>query len=228
MIDTFIYLILLCSWKVGSITKNTNTRLHETLKYTPTIFSKWISKPRRQRHKKCHKTNHGARKFSQNLRASKKLCYNERNYKSERHSRQHTFAYCKSQNKNTSTNNPNQGLEIQGRNKEEIKLPTPCRHNQMICTIHRCQNANRQEPTNINQPSLAYNELDLCNDYISKKEPKYNDCFCINFPCHCVIGNFFRYQSAQQCGFMERSSTTNQEIKEYRPTQIETKETNKQ
>ena len=51
----------------------------------PNILSKWISKPLHRRHKKCHKTSHGAEKFFQKLRSCKKLCYNKRNCKSGRH-----------------------------------------------------------------------------------------------------------------------------------------------
>ena len=92
----------------------------------------------------------------------------------------------KSQNKNTSTDNPNLGLVVKGRNKGETKFSTPCRRNRIICAIHHCQNANCQEPTNISQHFLAYNKPDLCNGYKSK-EPDYDDRFCINFPCHCVL-----------------------------------------
>ena len=71
MIDIFIYLMLLCSWKNGSIVRNTITNLHEMLTHGPNILSEWISKPRPQRHKNHHKTSHGARKFSQSLCESK-------------------------------------------------------------------------------------------------------------------------------------------------------------
>ena len=126
-------------------------------------------------------------KFSQNLCASKKLWYNERNCKLGRHSQQHTFVHRKSQNKNTSTYIPNLGLEVKGRNKGETKLFSPCRRDRMLCALHHRQNNNFQEPTNISQPFLCYNEPDLCNDYIFKK-PGYGDRFCISFPCHCILG----------------------------------------
>ena len=58
----------------------------------------------------------------------------------------------------------------------------------MLCVIHRCQNVYCQKPTYISQPFLLYNERDLCNDYISKGIGN-NDRFCINFPCHCVLGH---------------------------------------
>ena len=135
----------------------------------------------------------------------------------------------KSWHKTITANMPNLGMEVKGRHKGEIKFPSPCRRNQMLCAIHRCQNANRQEHTKISQPFLPYDEPDLCNDYISK-ELGYNDRFCINFPCHCVLWTrSFGYQSTCQCcqcGLKEGSCTTNQETKECRPTQIETGENN--
>ena len=36
------------------------------------------------------------------------------------------------------------------------------------------------------QPFLSYGEPDLCHDY-KLKDPGYIDCFCINFPSHCVL-----------------------------------------
>ena len=172
----------------GSIARKTITSLHETLTYAPSILSKWISKPRRQRHKKQHKTSHGGGKFSQNLHASKNSWYNGCNCKSGRHSRQHTFMHRKSRNKNTSTDNTNLGLKVRGRNKGETKSPSPRRRNQMLHAIYCCQNTNCQEHNNISQPFLPYVEPDLCNNYISKELGNY-DCFCINFPCHCVLGH---------------------------------------
>ena len=94
----------------------------------------------------------------------------------------------KLQNKNASTNMPNLGLEVNDRNKGETKLPSCRRCDRMLHTIHCRQNTNCQEATNISQPSLPYNEPNLCNDYIFKALG-YNDRFCINFPCHCVLGH---------------------------------------
>ena len=153
--------MLLCSCKVSSIARNAITSLHETLTHTPNILSEQISKLRRSRHKKHHKTSHGDEKFFQNLRASKMQLYQERNCKSGRHSQYHTFLHNKSQNKNTSTNIPNLGLEIRGRKQGETKFPSSRRRDQMRCDIHHCQNNNRQERTNISQPCLPYNEPDL-------------------------------------------------------------------
>ena len=116
------------------------------------LLHKWISKSRLQQHKNHSKTSHGVGKFAQNLHASKRLWYNERNCKSVRHSQRHTLMHCKSQNRTTTTNMPNLRLEIKARTKEYIKLPSPCRHNQMICAINHYQDINRQEPTDVKQP----------------------------------------------------------------------------
>ena len=79
---------------------------------------------------------------------------------------------------------PNLGLEVKGRNKVETKFSSL--RDQILCAIHYCQNTNCQEPTNISQSFLPYDEPDLCNDYISK-ELGYTERFCINFSCHCVL-----------------------------------------
>ena len=82
------------------------------------------------------------------------------------------------------TDNSALGLKVKGRNKGGTKSPPPCRHDLMLCAIHRCQNHQGNDDTS--QPFLSYNEHDLCNDYISK-DPANNDHFCINFSCHCVL-----------------------------------------
>ena len=78
-------------------------------------------------------------------------------------------------------------LEVKARNRRDIKLPSPCRHNSMICVINCCQNVSCQELTDVKKPFLSYDDPDLCNDYILK-DWNYIDCFCINFLCHCVLG----------------------------------------
>ena len=113
-------------------------------------------------------TSSDAGRFSQNLCACKKLRYNERNCKSGRHNRQHTFMHHKSRHKTTSTNIPYTGLKVKGRNKGKTKLPSPCRQNQMICAINLRQDATRHEFTKMKPPFLPFDELDLCNDYMLK------------------------------------------------------------
>ena len=120
MINKFLYLILFCTCKVGSIARNTITTLHETLTYAPNILSDWINKQHQQRHKKRHKTSHGGWKFSQNLHASNNLWYNERNCISGRYSQQHIFVLYKSQSKRTWTDNSDLKLKIIGKRKEKL------------------------------------------------------------------------------------------------------------
>ena len=115
------------------------------------LVPKWISKPRLQQHKNHGKTSHGAGKFPQNLRASKKSRYNEQTCKSGRHNQQHTFMQYKSKNRTTTTNMPNLEFEVMARNKGEIKLPPSCRHNRIIRAINHCQDASREEPTDVKQ-----------------------------------------------------------------------------
>ena len=43
-------------------------------------------------------------------------------------------------------------------------------------------------PPVVRWPLLTSNKLNLCNDFISM-EPDCIDCFCINFPQHCVLGH---------------------------------------
>ena len=56
----------------------------------------------------------------------------------------------------------------------------------MLHDILRCKN--RQDNNKNDQYVLSYDEPDLCNDYISKKQGE-NDWFSINFPRHCVLGH---------------------------------------
>ena len=92
MIDKLIYLILLWS----SICRNiVITSLHSLVNYVCNIawnhWPEWKSTPHVNRDKNHHRTSHGAGKFSRKLYNSKKSSYNERNCKSGRHNRQHTF-----------------------------------------------------------------------------------------------------------------------------------------
>jgi len=87
---------------------------------------------------------------------------------------------------------PYLGLKVKARNKGEIKLPSPCRNNQIFCAVNCRQDASSQAPTDVKQPFLPYSEPDLCNDYILK-DPEYIDRFCINFPCHCVLEQVHLY-----------------------------------
>ena len=81
---------------------------------------------------------------------------------------------------------PYLSLEVEGRHKGKPKLPSPRRHNQLMCAINHYQGATCHEHTKMKQLFLPYSELELCNDYILK-DPEYIDHFCINFHCHYVL-----------------------------------------
>ena len=119
------------------------------------------------------------------------MSYNERNCKSGRHNRQHTFIRRKQwkicQDKNT-TCLPNMDLKVKTRNAKETKVPPSRRRDQMIRAIHCWQVTEHLESIEVSQHILQYDELDLYNDYITK-EPDYMDRFCINFPHHFVLGH---------------------------------------
>ena len=95
IMNKLISLIVIWSWKFGSIARNKITSLwalvNRVCNTAYNLLPEWIFKPRLQRHKNQGKTSHGAGKFSQNLYASKKLWYNESNCKLGRHSQRHTF-----------------------------------------------------------------------------------------------------------------------------------------
>ena len=81
---------------------------------------------------------------------------------------------------------PYSTMPVKSREKGVTESLSPCRHNWMLCSINCRQNHHNNN--DINQSILSYNEPNLCNDYISK-EPGNNNRFCINFPCHCVLGH---------------------------------------
>ena len=68
------------------------------------------------------------------------------------------------------------------------KVPPPQRLCQMIQAISCYKDAKRQTLIGATQPLLPPEELNLCNNFISK-EPDYFDRFCINYPQHCVFGH---------------------------------------
>ena len=81
--------MLFCTFKVSAITSNTIVYVFETLSEvvtsTPIAICNWINKPHIRYTKKHCKTSNGSGKFSHNLRASKKSCYNKGNCKLGRH-----------------------------------------------------------------------------------------------------------------------------------------------
>ena len=56
----------------------------------------------------------------------------------------------------------------------------------MLRAILCCKNC--RDNSKNDQYVLSYDEPDLCNDYISKKQGR-NDRFSIKFPRHCVLGH---------------------------------------
>ena len=79
-------------------------------------------------------------------------------------------------------------LKVKTRSEEETRFSPPSRRDQMIRAIHCWQVAEHLESIEMSQHILLYDEPDLSNDYITM-EPDYMDCFCINFPRHCVLGH---------------------------------------
>ena len=92
LIDKLIYLILLLSWIFQD---NVLLRLYSSINYVCNIvlphFFDWKCTPTLRRDKNRDKASHCARKFLKKLRNSKNSCYNERNCKSGKHNRRHSF-----------------------------------------------------------------------------------------------------------------------------------------
>ena len=190
LIDKLIYLILLLLWIFQDIVF---TCLHSSVNYVYVIvlhhLPDWKSTPALRRDKNRNKASHGAGKFSKKLCSNKESCHNERNWKSGRHNHRHTFLRCKPLKicQDTSTTSlPD--LKVKTRSVGGTKFPSPCRRDQMIRAIHRCQVAKHLDLSDCSQHILPYDEPDLYNDFIAK-EPDYKDHLCINFPCHCVLGH---------------------------------------
>ena len=125
------------------------------------LLPKWNSTPHHQQAKKRYKKSHSAGKYSCNLGASKKSCFNKSNCMSGRHNKMK-------------------------RNFSTLRL-TSVYHKarRMICK------PKKMKPLPIVcWPLPTPEEPDLCNNFMSNK-PEYIDWFCINFPWHCVLGHIF-------------------------------------
>ena len=81
------------------------------------------------------------------------------------------------------------GLKVKPRKKGKTKLPSPCRHNHMICAINCRWDETCQEHIETKQHFLPYGEPNLYNDNILK-DTDYIDYFGINFPYDCVLEPF--------------------------------------
>ena len=92
LINKLIYHILLLLWIFQDIVL---PRLHSSIDHVCGIvlphLCDWKCTPAVRRNKNRDKTSHGAGKFSKKLCNSKNSCYNERNCKSGKHNRRHSF-----------------------------------------------------------------------------------------------------------------------------------------
>ena len=129
LIDKLIYLILLLSWIFQDIVL---PRLHSSVNYVCKIvlphLPDWEYTPTLRRDKNWDKASHGAGKFSKKLRNSKKSCYNERNCKSGKHNRRHSFLRRKPLKIRQDTNKTSlPDLKVKTRSVGGTKYPSPCR-----------------------------------------------------------------------------------------------------
>ena len=119
MFSKLIYLMFFCTFEASTITRKTIIYKLKTMFKTntsiPKAISNWINKLWLCYTKKRRKTSHGSGNFSKNLRASKHLWYNERNYTSGSHGHWHTFRKYKSQTRHTTMNTSNPALKIKSR-----------------------------------------------------------------------------------------------------------------
>ena len=161
MINKIVHLMLFLLTKFGNIMRNIITRTYVLANTVCTtaqnLLLEWNSTPCHRLAKKHYKKRYGAGKYSCNLRASKKLCLNKRNCKLGRHNIM--------------------------RRKVSILWPISVyrKAHKMICK----EKKKMKPPPVVCQPLHIPEEIDLCNDFISKK-PDYIDCFCIDLPQPCV------------------------------------------
>ena len=156
MIDKLIYLILLLSWIFHDIVL---PRLHSSIDYVCEIvlphLCDWKCTPTLCRDKNQDKTSHGAGKFSKKLRNSKNSCYNERNCKSGKHNRRHSFLRYKPLKTRQDVNVTSlPDLKVKTRSVGETKYPSPRRRDRMIQAIHRHQAAEQLNLSNLSQHIL--------------------------------------------------------------------------
>ena len=188
MFNKFIHLMLFCTFWVSTIAKKAIIHIYNTISKTitatPNAISNWINKPRIRYTNKWSKTSHGARKYSNNLRASKNSGYNNCNCKSGRHAWRHTFMKHKGWTKPSLTNKSYPDLKIKSRKLGTSKPPPPWKRDWMLYAIS-CRK-NRRNNIDNNQYVLSYNKPDLCNNYILIEQGSI-DRFSINFRRHCVL-----------------------------------------
>ena len=127
LINKLMYYIILLSWIFQDIVL---PRLHSSKDYVCDIvlphFFDWKCTPTLHRNKNRDKASHGARKFSMKLRNSKNSSYNERNCKSGRHNRRHSFLRhkpLKTRRDTIATSLPD--LKVKSRSVGVTKYPSP-------------------------------------------------------------------------------------------------------
>ena len=190
LIDKLMYCTLLLSW----IFQDTVVpRLQSSKDYVcdivlPYLFD-WKHTPILRKIKNRDKSSHGAGKFSMKLRNSKKSSYNERNCKSGRHNRRHSFLRHKpSKIRQYANARSLPDLNVKTRSVKGTKHPSPRRRDRMIRALHRRQVREQLHLSNLNQHILPYDEPNLYNDFITKDTSQPSR-FIINFPRHCVLGH---------------------------------------
>ena len=110
------------------------------MRYCIASFFDWKCTPTLRRDKNRDKASHGAGKFSKKLCNSKKSSYNERNCKSGRHNRRHSFLRHKLSKTCQDANTTSLlALKVKTRSVGGTKYPSPRRRDRMIWAIHRRQ-----------------------------------------------------------------------------------------
>ena len=127
LIYKLIYCTLLLSWIFQDIVFPS---LQSSKDYVCDIvlphFFDWKSTPILRRNKNRDKASHGAGKFSMKLRNSKKSSYNDRNCKSGRHNRRHSFLRHKpSKTRRNSNTTSLPDLNVKTRSVKGTKYPSP-------------------------------------------------------------------------------------------------------
>ena len=140
------------------------------------IFPHWISKPCIRKHKNHSIVSSGVKRFSQNLRACKKLQFIDTIVNQENTSN-NTFSGI------VNCNTKQHQLTFQilvWRLREETRV---IKWFVILVFVKMLPFMNLQK---IKPPFLTFDKPNLCNDYILK-DPEYIDRFSINFPCHYIF-----------------------------------------
>ena len=74
-------------------------------------------------------------------------------------------------------------MMVKGRNSGNTKDPSPCRRNQILCSLNHCQDITIRKYTKLKSYFLPLEGLNMGNDDLSTNS-KYDDCSNINFLLH--------------------------------------------